>query len=175
MAPEEAAPQRLPWGVAALLLATQDALSARFGAVAVRGELSGFTRAASGHCYFSLKDADGAPALLRCAMFRRAATLLDFQPADGQQVQLRGRLGVFEPRGELQMVVESLQRLGTGSLYEVAEVYRDLSLLRSQKTLSHGEREMLRTARDLLIGELAVARSASETEVAQELDSVFKN
>jgi hypothetical protein len=104
---------RLPWGVAALLLATGDALAARFGAVAVRGELSGFNRAASGHCYFALKDADGAPALLRCAMFRRAAALVDFAPADGQQVELRGRLGVYEARGELQMIVESLQRVGT--------------------------------------------------------------
>lgn len=109
---------RMPWGVAALLVATGDALAARFGAVAVRGELSGFSRAASGHCYFALKDADGAPALLRCAMFRRAASMLDFVPADGHQVQLRGRLTVFEPRGELQMVVESLQRLGAGTLYE---------------------------------------------------------
>jgi exodeoxyribonuclease VII large subunit len=110
--------RRHVWGVASLLLATADALAARFGAVAVRGEISGFTRAASGHCYFSLKDAEGAPALLRCAMFRRAATLLDFRPADGQQVELRGRLGVYDARGELQLVVESLQRLGAGSLYE---------------------------------------------------------
>lgn len=66
-------PARLPWGVAALLLATSDAMAARFGAVVVRGELSGYNRAASGHCYFALKDAEGAPALLRCAMFRRAA------------------------------------------------------------------------------------------------------
>jgi exodeoxyribonuclease VII large subunit len=109
---------RLSWGVAALLLATGDTLAARFGAVAVRGELSGFSRAASGHCYFALKDADGAPALLRCAMFRRAAALLDFVPADGQQVELRGRLTVYDARGELQMVVESLQRLGAGTLYE---------------------------------------------------------
>ena len=109
---------RGPWGVAALLLATSDALAARFGALAVRGEISGFTRAASGHCYFSLKDADGAQALLRCAMFRRAVSLLDFGAADGQQVELRGRLGVFDPRGELQMVVEAMQRVGTGTLYE---------------------------------------------------------
>jgi exodeoxyribonuclease VII large subunit len=109
---------RLSWGVAALLLATGDALAARFGAVAVRGELSGFSRASSGHCYFALKDADGAPALLRCAMFRRAASMLDFAPADGQQVELRGRLTVYDARGELQMVVESLQRLGAGTLYE---------------------------------------------------------
>ncbi len=112
------APLRAPWGVAALLLATADALAARFGAVVVRGELSGLARAASGHVYFSLKDADGAPALLRCAMFRRAATLLDFAPADGQQVELRGRLGVYEARGELQMVVESMRRVGEGALYE---------------------------------------------------------
>lgn len=109
---------RGPWGVAALLLATGDALAARFGAVAVRGEIAGFVRAASGHCYFSLKDAGGAPALLRCAMFRRAATLLDFAPADGQQVDLRGRLGVYDARGELQLIVESMQRVGAGSLYE---------------------------------------------------------
>jgi len=77
---------RTVWSVSALLLATADALAARFGAVAVRGELSGFTRAASGHCYFSLKDGAGQAALVRCAMFRRAAGLLDFSPADGQQV-----------------------------------------------------------------------------------------
>jgi exodeoxyribonuclease VII large subunit len=104
--------------VGALLLAATDALAARFGAVAVQGEVSGFSRAASGHCYFSLKDMSGAPATLRCAMFRRAAALLDFSPADGQHVQLRGRLAVFEARGELQLVVESMQRLGAGSLYE---------------------------------------------------------
>jgi exodeoxyribonuclease VII large subunit len=109
---------RLSWGVAALLLATGDALAARFGALVVRGELSGFSRAASGHCYFALKDADGAPALLRCAMFRRAGALLDFVPADGQQVELRGRLTVYDARGELQMVVEAMQRLGAGTLYE---------------------------------------------------------
>jgi exodeoxyribonuclease VII large subunit len=104
--------------VAALLVATADTLAARFGAVSVRGELSGFSRAASGHCYFSLKDADGAPALLRCAMFRRAASLVDFAPADGQQVELRGRLGVYDARGELQLIVEALSRLGSGALYE---------------------------------------------------------
>ncbi len=116
--PDPAIAARAPWGVQALLLATGDALAARFGAVAVRGELSGFSRAASGHCYFSLKDADGAPALLRCAMFRRAAALLDFAPADGQQVELRGRFGVYEARGELQLIAEALQRVGVGTLYE---------------------------------------------------------
>jgi exodeoxyribonuclease VII large subunit len=116
--PRDVVPARPAWGVAALLLATADALAARFGAVAVRGELSGFSRAASGHCYFALKDESGAPAMLRCAMFRRAASLLDFAPGDGQKVELRGRLGVYDARGELQLVVESMQRIGAGTLYE---------------------------------------------------------
>jgi exodeoxyribonuclease VII large subunit len=95
-----------------------DTLAARFPVCVVRGELSAFMRAASGHCYFSLKDAEGAAALLRCAMFRRAASLLDFAPADGQLVEIRGRLAVYEPRGELQFVVEGMQRAGAGALYE---------------------------------------------------------
>jgi len=109
---------RPSWGVAALLLAAGDALQARFGACTVRGELSGFSRAASGHCYFTLKDADGAAASLRCAMFRRASVLLDFLPRDGQQVEVRGRIAVYEPRGELQFVVEAMRTIGAGALYE---------------------------------------------------------
>jgi exodeoxyribonuclease VII large subunit len=109
---------RFVWGVAALVQAVSDALAARFPVCVVRGELSAFTRAASGHCYFSLKDADGQAVLLRCAMFRRAASLLDFAPADGQLVEMRGRLAVYEPRGELQFVVEGLQRAGAGALFE---------------------------------------------------------
>ena len=105
------------WEVSALVHAVGDALAARFGAVAVRGELASFQRAASGHCYFTLKDADGSAAL-RCAMFRRAASLLDFAPADGALVELRGRLAVYEPRGELQFVAEHMRALGAGSLYE---------------------------------------------------------
>ena len=106
------------WSVAALVLAVADALALRFAACTVQGELSGFSRAASGHCYFTLKDADGAQAALRCAMFRRAAALLDFAPRDGQKVELRGRMAVYEPRGELQFVAESMRTLGAGSLYE---------------------------------------------------------
>ena len=108
----------MAWSVSALLLAVSDALAARFGSVTVRGELSGFTRAASGHCYFTLKDSSGAGAGLRCAMFRRSASMLDFAPQDGQQVEIRGRLSVYEARGELQMVAEHMRRMGAGSLYE---------------------------------------------------------
>ena len=116
--PSPAGVARHVWEVAALVHAIGDALDARFAACAVKGEISGFTRAASGHCYFSLKDGAGRSALMRCAMFRRAASLVDFDPADGQAVVVRGRVGVYEPRGELQFVVEAMQRAGEGALYE---------------------------------------------------------
>lgn len=104
--------------MAGLLEAVGQSLAERFSVVAVGGELTGFTRAASGHCYFGLKDADGQAASLRCAMFRRAAAMLDFAPADGALVELRGRVAVYEPRGELQFVVEAMRRAGAGTLYE---------------------------------------------------------
>ncbi len=112
--PRAAAAPRI-WPVGALTRAIADALEARFNPVAVRGEISGFTRAASGHCYFSLKDEAGQ---LRCAMFRRAAGLLNFNPREGDQVEVRGRVAVYEPRGDLQLVVEAMQRAGQGALFE---------------------------------------------------------
>jgi len=103
------------WTVGALCRAIADALQARFNPVTVRGELSGFSRAASGHCYFSLKDTSGQ---LRCAMFKRAASGLDFAPRDGELVEVQGRLGVYEPRGDLQLIIEGMRRAGQGSLFE---------------------------------------------------------
>lgn len=103
------------WGVGALCHAIADALDARFNPVSVRGEISGFSRAASGHCYFSLKDDSGQ---MRCAMFRRAAGLLDFSVRDGDLVEVRGRLGVYEARGDLQLIVETMSQAGKGSWFE---------------------------------------------------------
>lgn len=119
MAELDLAPARpAVWDVQPLLLATADLLQARFGALAVRGELSGFSRAASGHCYFALRDLGGGAAMLRCALFRRSAQLLGFELRDGQQLELRGRLAVYDARGELQLIVESARQLGAGALYE---------------------------------------------------------
>ncbi|WP_313077193.1 exodeoxyribonuclease VII large subunit [Melaminivora sp.] len=103
------------WQVGALCRAVADALSARFNPVAVRGEITGFSRAASGHCYFTLKDREGQ---VRCAMFRRAALALDFAPRDGELVEVQGRLGVYEARGDLQLIVEQVRRAGQGALFE---------------------------------------------------------
>ena len=103
------------WEVGALCRAVADSLDARFNPVAVRGELSGLSRPGSGHMYFCLKDAQGQ---VRCAMFRRAAGLLDFAPRDGELVEVWGRLGVYEQRGDLQLVVETMRRAGQGQLFE---------------------------------------------------------
>jgi len=103
------------WPVGALCRAVADALDARFNPVAVRGEISGFARASSGHGYFALKDASGQ---IRCAMFKRALGLVDFLPRDGDLVEVRGRLGIYEPRGDLQLVVESMRQAGAGALFE---------------------------------------------------------
>ena len=103
------------WGVGVLCRAIADAIEARFNPIAVRGEVSGFIRASSGHCYFTLKDPQGQ---LRCAMFKRSAQMLNFAPKDGQSVEVFGRLGVYEPRGELQLVVESMRTTGQGTWFE---------------------------------------------------------
>jgi exodeoxyribonuclease VII large subunit len=103
------------WTVSALCRAMADTLDAQFNPVTVRGEITGFSRAASGHCYFSIKDDTGQ---IRCAMFRRAASLMAFSPRDGELVEVRGRLGVYEARGDLQLIVESLTQAGQGALFE---------------------------------------------------------
>ena len=103
------------WTVSALCRAMADTLDAQFNPVTVRGEITGFSRAASGHCYFSIKDDTGQ---IRCAMVRRAASLMAFSPRDGELVEVRGRLGVYAARGGLQLIVESISQAGQGALFE---------------------------------------------------------
>ncbi|NDG16146.1 MAG: exodeoxyribonuclease VII large subunit, partial [Betaproteobacteria bacterium] len=94
------------WSVSALCHAISDQLKSRFGLVHVRGEISGLTRAGSGHCYLTLKDDQGQ---LRCAMFRRVAEGLTFDPRNGDLVEIQARCGLYEPRGELQLVIEAMR------------------------------------------------------------------
>ncbi len=81
----------------------------------VRGEISGFTRAASGHIYFSLKDAN---AQVRCAMWRSKAAGLSFEAKNGDAVEVRANVTLFEARGEYQLSVEVMRRAGAGVLFE---------------------------------------------------------
>ncbi len=79
----------------------------------ITGELSNFSRPASGHWYFTLKD-EGAQ--VRCAMFRLRNLVVRFAPRDGMQVLLRARVGLYEARGEFQLVVDHLEEAGEGEL-----------------------------------------------------------
>ncbi|HEX7340185.1 MAG TPA: exodeoxyribonuclease VII large subunit [Rhodanobacteraceae bacterium] len=91
----------------------RDLLADALPQVWVEGELSNVARPASGHLYFTLKD---ARAQIRCAMFRSQAMTLHFRPADGTQVLLRARVGIYEARGDYQLVVEHMEEAGEGAL-----------------------------------------------------------
>ncbi len=88
-------------------------LDTQFGTVWVEGELSNTMRARTGHMYFSVKDSRSQ---LRCAMFRNDNRRVDFSPKDGQKVLVRGRLGIYEARGDYQMVVDRMLEVGAGDL-----------------------------------------------------------
>jgi len=84
----------------------------------VAGEISNFTRATSGHCYFILKDAQ---AQARCVFFRHKASALDWQPENGMQVEVRALPTLYEARGDFQLNVETMRRSGLGALFEAFE------------------------------------------------------
>lgn len=91
----------------------RDLLEDALPLVWLEGELSNIARPPSGHLYFTLKDSH---AQVRCAMFRPKSTWLRFKPANGQQVLARARVGLYEPRGEYQLIVEHLEEAGEGAL-----------------------------------------------------------
>jgi exodeoxyribonuclease VII large subunit len=101
--------------VSALVRSVRDALERRFPLSWVRGEISNFTRAASGHCYFTLKD-DAAQ--VDCVMFQGRAALLDWSPREGMRVEVRALVTLYEPRGRFQLRVETMREAGLGPLYE---------------------------------------------------------
>ena len=90
-------------------------LERHLGLAWISGEISGFMRAASGHCYFTLKDAN---AQVRCVFFRQKAQGLAFALADGLAVEVRATPSIYEPRGEFQLNVETVRQAGQGALYE---------------------------------------------------------
>ena len=96
----------------------RNALEAKFELMWVGGELSNLMRAASGHWYFSLKD---ARAQVRCVMFRQRAAATGFTPENGMQVEVRALPSLYEPRGEFQLGVETMRRAGLGALFEAFE------------------------------------------------------
>jgi len=104
--------------VAELNRRARDFIEAGFALLWVAGEISNFTRAASGHCYFSLKD---ATAQVRCVFFRHKAALIDWKPENGMQVEVRALPTLYEARGDFQLTVENMRRSGLGALFEAFE------------------------------------------------------
>ncbi|WP_426699702.1 exodeoxyribonuclease VII large subunit [Rhodanobacter sp. Col0626] len=91
----------------------RDLLGDALPQVWIEGELSNVAKPASGHLYFTLKDSG---AQVRCAMFKLKASALRFHPVDGMQVLLRAKVGLYEPRGEFQLVAEYMEPAGEGAL-----------------------------------------------------------
>ncbi|HEX8458059.1 MAG TPA: exodeoxyribonuclease VII large subunit [Pyrinomonadaceae bacterium] len=114
--------ERRPLSVSELTSQVRGALENRFAAVWVEGEISNFKAAASGHWYFTIKD-EGAQ--LRAKCFRGVNGRIRFRPSDGLQVRARGRLTVYEPRGEYELLVEGLDPVGAGALRVAFEQMRD--------------------------------------------------
>src|SRR6202046_2041295 len=106
-------PERNVYSVSRLNREVRTLLERGLGVVWVEGELSNLATPSSGHWYFTLKDRD---AQLRCAMFRLKNAVLGFTPKAGQQVLARGRISLYEPRGDYQLIVEHLEEAGVGAL-----------------------------------------------------------
>ena len=98
-----ARPERDVYSVGRLNREVRLLLEAGLPPVWVEGEISNFSSPASGHWYFTLKDRD---AQIRCAMFRARNLAVPFRPKEGQLLQARGRVGLYEPRGDFQLIVE---------------------------------------------------------------------
>ncbi len=106
-------PERRIWKVRDLVAAVRTHIEREYSDAWVEGEISNFRSPESGHLYFTLKDGD---VQIRVVMFRSSARLLRFRPADGLQVVVRGRITIYEDRGELQISAEYLEPKGAGSL-----------------------------------------------------------
>ena len=112
--PKQSLPEtRKVYSVSTLNREARQLVEDHFGTVWVEGEISNLARPSSGHLYWSMKDENSQ---LRCAMFRQKNRVLKFSPKNGQQILARGRLGIYEARGEFQLVVDYLEEAGEGLL-----------------------------------------------------------
>lgn len=114
--------ERKPLTVSQLTNSIRIALESRFASVWVEGEISNFKSHSSGHWYFTLKDSN---AQLRAKCFRSTNTRIRFRPTDGLHVRARGKLSLYAPRGEYELVVDALDPVGAGALRIAFEQLRD--------------------------------------------------
>ena len=122
VAEEPGAGEARVWSVGELVRQVRGLVERSYGRISVEGEISNWRPAASGHCYFTLKDRE---AQLSIVMFRRQASLLRFAPKDGDAVRLRGQLSVYESRGQTQLVAETMEPLGLGALLAAVRALKE--------------------------------------------------
>ena len=115
-------PTRRIWPVRQLVGEVRELIEQEYGDIWVEGEISNYRPAPSGHVYFTLKDAD---AQLPIVLFRRQAMLLRFRPEDGLHVLVRGRVSIYEQRGQMQLVAETMEPVGAGSLQMAFEQLKE--------------------------------------------------
>ncbi len=94
-------------------------LEGSFSNVVLKGEISNFKPSASGHLYFSLKDSN---AQISAVMFRGSASYLNFKPKDGTFVLVKGKISIYEPRGNYQLIISSMIEAGVGNIMEMIEM-----------------------------------------------------
>src|SRR5450631_1425566 len=128
-------PERDIYTVSRLNREVRVLLERGFGTLWIEAEISNFARPSSGHWYFSLKDAG---AQVRCAMFRQRNMLCSFIARDGQKVLVRARIGLYEPRGEYQLIVDHMEDAGLGAL---KRQFEELSAKLKQEGLFAAERK----------------------------------
>lgn len=114
-------PQRKIYTVTQLNRETSQLLCEHFLTVLVEGELSNLSTPASGHIYFTLKDAN---AQIRCAMFKNQQRRLGFKPENGKQVVVKAQVSLYEPRGDYQLIVERIEEAGDGALRRTFEALK---------------------------------------------------
>lgn len=109
-------------------------LEGHFPLIWVEGEVSNLARPASGHIYFTLKDQH---AMIRCAMFRMRNSLLSFTPENGTQVLLRGKISLYEGRGDYQLIAEHMEEAGDGALRRAFETVKQHPIPRATGEIPH--------------------------------------
>src|ERR1700682_1232976 len=150
---------RRVWTVRAMVAAVRTHVELKYSDAWVEGEISNFRAPDSGHLYFTLKDGN---AQIRVVMFRSAARLLRFRPADGMQVVVRGRVTIYEDRGELQISAEYLEPKGAGSL-QVA--FEQLKSQLEAEGLFAGDRKKAVPALPSRIGIVTSPRAAALRDI----------
>lgn len=140
-----------------------DSLRSAWPSVRIQGELASFTKASSGHWYFTLKDDQ---AQLKAVMFRARNVLAGFTPVLGDKVEVLAQLSVYEPRGDLQLVVDVLKKAGQGNLYEQ---FLALKAKLAQEGLFDAARKQPLPAVPFSVGVVTSLQAAALADVRQAL------